>query len=73
MNAVVTVPRDWTSDTHGSGYTGVLRVVGERTDEPTSTLAGDYAVSVIPEEEEDDARFAAELGRRAWRHRAQSE
>ena len=73
MNAVVTLTSDCSSDTLGRAVPGVLRVVEQGDAELTSTLAGDYAVSVIFEQEDKDARFAAELGRRAWRRRVENE
>ena len=73
MNTVVTIAPDWMTDTLGSGDASVPRVLDKEEQERTSTLAGACAVPVIFEESDEDARFAAELGRRAWRRRAENE
>lgn len=77
MTTIVHTSGSALSDSAGSRYTCFPgRFVG-LTDEDetstTSTLGGECFAPVLVDQSDDVARFAAELGRRAWRRRQQEE
>lgn len=55
-----------TLDTHGGEF-GLYHLIREHNPDTTSTLSGAYAGPIIVDDVDEDARFAAELGRRARR------
>lgn len=58
------------TDTPGSETSPMLQICDGNMSS-TATLAGLYDTALF--EDDDDGRFAAELGRRAWRKRSVSD
>lgn len=77
MTTIVHTSDSTLTDSAGSSFTCLPgRFVGltdEHETSTTSTLGGECFAPVLVDQSDEVARFAAELGRRAWRRRQQEE